>query len=276
MLHLLNGINKYCNLTYTTIMTYVSKLVSSFIHNDYEIEHANTYKYIFLQILLFYVLIDTKINFIKNLLYKWFAYIVCDHTINIVYFNIVTNETITYMPLLYFLKYFTIPSQPHEVYFSITMWSSKKSAYVSIFIDGILLHRLRNIYPDNPYTVSHIVDLLKYSNTIDYIDIIHTKKKYIANNANNANNAIDKNKLQPYLRSFAIPNNVTLRAFEFLYAYLQNDYMTYDNLKFLIPYNYVVKHYNMEVIVVHNNMYKIRFTDPNDIIYSSLNVNVCD
>jgi len=216
------------------------------------------------------MVIDTKIEFIKKTLFNLFASIAYDHTINIVYFNIDKNQSITYLPSLYFLKYFTIPRKPNEVYFNITMWSSKNRAYVTIFIDGVLLHELRNIYPDNPYTVQHIVNLLKYSNTIDYIDIVHTRKKY------KTDDTITKKQIEPYLRSFAIPNNITVRAFEFLYAYLQNDYINYNELKFLVPYNYVVKNYNMEVILVHKNMYKTRFIDRNDIIYSSLDVNAID
>ena len=293
MINLLNNINKYCKLTYTTLITCVNnvlnntnfivntvivnnikinvnKFVNSIITNDYEIPHINTYKYIFLQLLLFYMIIDTQIDLIKNTLFNLFASIAYDHTISVVYFNIDKNQSITYLPSLYFLKYFTIPSKPNEVYFNITMWSSKKRAYVTIFIDGILLHELRNIYPDNPYTVPHIVNLLKYSNTIDYIDIVHTRKKY------KTYDKIDKKQIEPYLRSFAIPNNITVRAFEFLYAYLQKDYINFNELKFLVPYNYVVKNYNMEVVLVHTNTFTTRFTDPNDIIYSSLDVNACD
>ena len=293
MINLLNYINKYCKLTYTTLITCVNnvlnntnfivntvivnniknnvhKFVSSIITDDYEIPHVNTYKYIFLQLLLFYMIIDTQIDLIKNTLFNLFASIAYDHTINILYFDIEKNHSITYLPSLYFLKYFSIPQKPNEIYFNITMWSSKKRAYVTIFIDGILLHELRNIYPDNPYTVPHIVDLLKYSNTIDYIDIVHTKKKY------KTYDKINKKQIEPYLRSFAIPNNITVRAFEFLYAYLQKDYINFNELKFLVPYNYVVKNYNMEVVLVHTNMYKTRFTESNDIIYSSLDVNVCD
>ena len=115
----------------------------------------------------------TIINNFKNNIYKLLAKCIPEHTLEITSFNTKTNKIHTLFPLLCLFKYYRIPRRLHEVYYSITIWSSKDNKYISLFIDALILSELENKYILQPYSITNILELLKYTNTIKYIDIYY-------------------------------------------------------------------------------------------------------
>ena len=79
--------------------------------------------------------IYTYINNIWNYVIKTIP----DHTLQLIYINTETNNLQYLIPCVYLLKYYPKAKTYHEIYYSITLWSSQKLAYQSIYIDSKLL-----------------------------------------------------------------------------------------------------------------------------------------
>ena len=197
--------------------------------------------------------------YIKDVLLSYIP----DHVYHIGYINTRTNDMCTLLPLLCMFKYYKFTKKPHTVYYTICVWSSKTKSYKRIFIDSLILHELQYIYPRNPYTVSNILGLLKYKTDIQYIKI---------NSSNSSNSNTELHNiiysynltLQPYFSSFAIPNNISVKALYMLYRYLHTNT------------NYVHLLQNtINVTLIDSHNYERKFTD-NEIVYTSLDVNSID
>jgi transposase-like protein len=114
--------------------------------------------------------------------------------------------------------------------------------------------------------------LLKYTNAVKSIDINFIDKesknynfickKYEALNNNDTLYTLDTCKLTPYFTSFAIPNNVSVQSLQLLYTYLYN----FD----------IISKRNLTIYLIHHNGYRTYFNTPNDIVFSSLDVNEID
>ena len=201
-----------------------------------------------------YIILDNTRNYITRIIHKCIP----EHTLQITAFNTKTNKIQKMIPLLYLFKYYRIPRRLHEIYYSITVWSNTENKYISLFIDAIILSELENKYKTNPYSVTNIVGLLKYTNNVKYIEL------YI-NHITNYYNNIQHTTLIKYYSSLAIPNNITVHALYLLCLYLHN-----------IPI--IDFYYNNGPIIklIHNNDYETIFTSKNDIVFSSLDINVVD
>lgn len=250
-----------CCDKYTILLNKYSKDFKNIIHPsvckaNYELDKKLQQKYIFMHILNIYI-------FFSNLKDR-FLNILPEHTLQMTYFNTKTNKTYTLFPSLYLLEYYEKSNNPHTIYYNITVWSSKHKAYISLYIDSIILRELIYIYPSNPYTVHNILCLLKHTNYVQSIKI----NSDIYNPYLNTEKACNYT-LAPYFRSFAIPNNITVKALYMLYIYLNN--------RNIFPINYpdLYMDSGIEIILVHTNNYEKQFSN-NDIIYSSNNVGSID
>jgi len=198
---------------------------------------------------------------IFNITYRQLTVYIPEHTIQITSFNTKTNKIQPLFPLLCLFKYYRIPRKLHEIYYSITVWSSIENKYVSLFIDGLILSELETKYNINPYTIPNILGLLRHTNNIKYIHISNTKNDITYY----FNTYIQRTTLVKYYNSLAIPNNVTVHALHLLYLYLNNchaiDLLDYQNTT---------------VKITHNNNYETIFVDKNAVVFLSLDVNTID
>ena len=239
--------------------------------------NSNIYFYIMIKTIVYYIHAYDAIIYVYNKLISIINYLIGNHVLNIAYFDTTTNKNVTCIPYLYLLNYYKPALRPNEIYYSITLWSKQHNKYISVYIDDVILrksiaHNQQNLH--NQYTISNILNLLKYANAVESIEISFIDKPLISTDCNliykkyeALNNidtlyTLDTYKLNPYFTSFAIPNNVSVKALQLLYTYLYN----FD----------IINKNNTIIHLIHKNGYITCFDISNDIIFSSLDVNELD